>query len=163
MGMGVVRVLSVTLSHLVLAAVCALPARGEEAGGAPGTLAQHKLNPLAYSLLYVDGPWVNGILVSRLWSVAGRSSRQDVSVTQIEMQVSYTFSNDWYIQMSPTMSHDRKAPSGQRWVIPIGVDVGRTFTIGSQGISLQIGAYDNVKKPTGAAEWVLDTQVSWLY
>ena len=109
-----------------LAAVCALPARGEEGGGAPGTLAQHKLNPLAYSLLYVDGPWVNGILVSHLWSVAGRSSRQDVSV-------------------------------------PIGVDVGRTFTIGSQGISLQIGAYDNVKKPTGAAEWVLDTQVSWLY
>jgi len=47
--------------------------------------------------------------------------------------------------------------------VPIGVDVGRTFTIGSQGISLQIGAYDNVKKPTGAAEWVLDTQVSWLY
>src|SRR5438876_6591525 len=86
----------------------------------------YKLNPLAYSLLYVDGPWVNGILVSHLWSVAGRSSRQDVSV-------------------------------------PIGVDVGRTFTIGSQGISLQIGAYDNVKKPTGAAEWVLDTQVSWLY
>ena len=84
-------------------------------------------------------------------------------MTQIEMQVSYTFSNDWDIQMSPTMSHDRKAPSGQRWVIPIGVDVGRTFTIGSQGISLQIGAYDNVKKPTGAAEWVLDTQVSWLY
>src|SRR5213596_2021651 len=140
MGMGVVKVLSMTLSHLVLAAVCALPARGEEAGGAPGTLAQHKLNPLAYSLLYVDGPWVNGILVSHLWSVAGRSSRQDVSVTQIEMQVSYTISNDW------------KAPSGQRWVIPIGVDVGRTFTIGSQGISLQIGAYDNVKKPTGAAE-----------
>lgn len=102
------------------------PRGGEEAGGAPGTLAQHKLNPLAYSLLYVDGPWVNGILVSHLWSVAGRSSRQDVSV-------------------------------------PIGVDVGRTFTIGSQGISLQIGAYDNVKKPTGAAEWVLDTQVSWLY
>src|SRR5439155_1204788 len=82
-----------------LAAVCALPARGEEGGGAPGTLAQHKLNPLAYSLLYVDGPWVNGILVSHLWSVAGRSSRQDVSVTQIEMQVSYTFSNDWDIQM----------------------------------------------------------------
>lgn len=269
MGMGVVRALRVTLSHLVLAAVCALPARGEEAGGAPGTLAQHKLNPLAYSinlpatlslgfgvgprrdtqptlnfqpriplrltddwrvvsrsnvsiihvpgpeastglgdidvslfltparaatwvwgagpivqfptatdtalgtekwsagptaaLLYVDGPWVNGILVSHLWSVAGRSSRQDVSVTQIEMQVSYTFSNDWYIQTSPTFSHDWNAPSGERWVIPIGVDVGRTFTIGSQGITVQIGAYYNVKKPTGAAEWVLDTQVSWLY
>src|SRR5438093_11045147 len=60
------------------------PRAGEEAGGAPGTLAQHKLNPLAYSLLCVDGPWVNGILVRRLWSVAGRSSSHHGSLAPIE-------------------------------------------------------------------------------
>ena len=111
----------------------------------------------------MDGPWVNGILVSHLWSFAGRGSREDVSLTQVEVEFSYTFSNDWYIQTSPTFSHDWNAPSGERWVIPIGVDVGRTFTIGSQGITVQIGAYYNVKKPTGAPEWVLNTQLSWLY
>src|SRR5262245_1846989 len=185
-------IFSVTLCRLVLAAASAFPVRGQEAGGAPGTLAQQKLNPLAYSinlpatlslgfgvgphrdteptlnfqprvplgltedwrivtrsnlsiihvpapedvtglgdidvslfltpaktakwvwgagpifqfptatdtalgtgrwsagptaaLLYVDGPWVNGILVSHLWSFAGPSSRQDVSLTQIEVQ-----------------------------------------------------------------------------
>ena len=115
------------------------------------------------ALLYVDGPWVNGILESHLWSFAGRGSREDVSLTQVEVEFSYTFSNDWYIQTSPTFSHDWNAPSGERWVIPIGVDVGRTFTIGSQGITVQIGAYYNVKKPTGAPEWVLNTQLSWLY
>jgi hypothetical protein len=115
------------------------------------------------ALLYVDGPWVNGILVSHLWSFAGRSSREDVSLTQIEVQVSYTFASDWYIQTSPTISHDWKAPSGQDWVIPIGIDVGRTFTIGGQGMSLQIGAYYNVKKPAAAADWVLETQFTLIY
>jgi hypothetical protein len=243
-------IFSVTLFLLVLAAVCAFPAWAQEAGGAPRTLTQQKLNPLAYSinlpatlslgfgvgprrdteptlnfqprvplgltedwrivtrsnlsiihvpapedvtglgdidvslfltpakaakwvwgagpifqfptatdtalgtgrwsagptaaLLYVDGPWVNGILVSHLWSFAGPSSRQDVSLTQIEVQFSYAFSNDWYIQTAPTLSHDWRAPGGQDWVIPIGADVGRTFTLGSQGMSLQIGAYYNV-------------------
>ena len=49
-SMGVGLILSVTLSHLVLAAAWAFPAWGQEAGGAPGTLAQQKLNPLAYSI-----------------------------------------------------------------------------------------------------------------
>jgi hypothetical protein len=115
------------------------------------------------ALLYVDGPWVNGILVSHLWSFAGPSNRADVSLTQIEVQLSYTFSNDWYIQTAPTISHDWHAPSGQRWVIPIGADTGRAFKIGSHEMSLQIGAYYSVKKPAGAAEWVLQTQISWLY
>jgi hypothetical protein len=36
-------------------------------------------------LVYVDGPWVNGILVSHLSSFAGSASRADVSLTQIEV------------------------------------------------------------------------------
>jgi hypothetical protein len=115
------------------------------------------------ALLYVDGPWVNGILVSHLWSFAGPSTRADVSLTQIEVQLSYAFSNDWYIQTAPTISRDCHAPSGQRWVIPIGADAGRAFKIGSQEMSLQIGAYHNIKKPAGGADWVLQTQISWLY
>jgi len=115
------------------------------------------------ALLYVDGPWTNGVLVSHLWSFAGRRSRDDVSLTQIEAQLSYAFSNGWYVQSNPVFAHDAKAPRGEDWTVPIGVDVGREFRVGAQGASLQVGAYYNVKKPTGAAEWVLQTQFSWLY
>lgn len=115
------------------------------------------------ALLYVDGPWVNGILVSQLWSFAGASNRADVSLLQIEVQLSYTFSNDWYIQTAPTISHDWQAPSGQGWLVPIGADIGKVLKIGSQEIGLQVGAYYNVKKPAGAATWVLQTQVSLVY
>jgi hypothetical protein len=33
------------------------------------------------------------------------------------------------------------------------MDVGKVFPIGSQSLSLQVGAYYNVKKPDGAADW----------
>jgi hypothetical protein len=49
----------------------------------------------------------------------------------------------------------------QGWVVPIGMDVGKVFPIGSQSLSLQVGAYYNVKKPDGAADWVLRAQIEW--
>jgi len=113
------------------------------------------------ALLYVNGPWVNGILASQLWSFAGPSSRADVSLTQIEVLLSYTFAKNWYVQTNPTYSYDWKAPSGQGWTVPIGMDIGRVFPIGSQSLSVQVGAYYNVKNPEGQADWVLQTQVEW--
>jgi hypothetical protein len=114
-------------------------------------------------LVYAAGPWVNGILASHRWSFAGSDRREPVSLTQIEVKLSYAFANDWYVQSDQVLSHDWRAPRGQRWTIPIGVDVGRTFKIGVHGMSLQLGAYYNVKKPTGGADWTLQTQLSWLH
>jgi len=115
------------------------------------------------ALVYASGPWVNGVLVSQLWSFAGPSSRQAVSLMQIEWQVSYTFPDGWYLQSAPTISYDWRAPSGQGWTVPVGVDGGKAFKIGSQNMSAQIGVYYNVKKPTGTAGWSLQTQLSWMY
>ena len=41
------------------------------------------------------------------------------------------------------------------------MDVGKVFPIGSQSLSLQVGGYYNVKKPDGAADWVLQAQIEW--
>jgi len=115
------------------------------------------------ALVYAGGPWVNGILVSQLWSFAGPRDREDVSVMEIEAQLSYTFSNGWYVLTNPTISCDWKAPSGQGWTVPVGAAVGKTFSIGSQGMSLQLGAYYNAKRPAGTPTWVLQTQFSLIY
>ena len=108
------------------------------------------------ALVYVNGPWVNGVVASHLWSVAGPSSRESVEQTQIEVQVSYTFSNNWYVETAPTIFH----ASGEDWVIPIGADVGRELPIRSLEGSLQVGAYYNVTRPNG---WVLVTEFSWVH
>lgn len=114
-------------------------------------------------VVYVDGPWLNGILVSHLWSFAGKSDREDVSFTQIELKFSYQFSNGWYVQTNPTMTYDWKAAAGEGWTIPVGFDVGKVFKVGSQGVSVQLGAYYNAKKPPGAADWTLNTSVTLTF
>ena len=115
----------------------------------------------AGTLVYVSGPWIDGILVSQLWSFAGADGRQSVSLTQIEALLSYAFANNWYVQTNPTFSCDWQASSGEKWVVPIGIDIGKVFPIGSQSVSLQLGGYYNVKKPDGAADWVLQVQIEW--
>jgi hypothetical protein len=115
------------------------------------------------ALVYVEGPWLNGILVSHLWSFAGPGHRRDVSLTQIEAKVSYQFSNGWYVQTNPVTSCDRTVPGSQGWTVPVGLDIGKVFKVGSQGVSLQIGAYYNARKPPGAADWTLQTSLTLTY
>jgi hypothetical protein len=115
------------------------------------------------ALVYIDGPWFNGLLVSHLFSFAGPSHREDVSLTQIEVNFSYELPSGWYIDTNPVMTHDWKAPSNQSWTLPVGLDVGKVFKLFNQGMSLQLGAYYNAKKPAGTADWFLQTQFTLLY
>ncbi|HEY7665155.1 MAG TPA: transporter [Xanthobacteraceae bacterium] len=115
------------------------------------------------AFIYANEPWVNGILVSHLWSFAGAHDREEVSLTQIESQLSYTYPSNWYIQTNPTFAYDWKAPAGQRWTVPLGFDVGRIFPSRLQGMGWQLGAYSNVVRPDGAAHWQLRAQFSVAY
>ncbi len=113
------------------------------------------------ALVYVDGPWLNGLLVSHLRSVAGASNRDAVNLTQVEIQFSYTF-DPWYIQTAPTFAYDWNAPLRDRWVVPFGVDVGRSFTMAGQQLSIQAGTYYSVERPNGSPGWALSVQVAWV-
>jgi hypothetical protein len=115
------------------------------------------------ALIYVGGPWVNGVVASQLWSVAGPKSRAPVSLTQLEVQVSYTIGDNYYVDTAPRFSYDWKAPAGQGWTVPIGFDAGKVFAIGKQELSLGFGAYYNVKTPPGSADWILDVEMMWLF
>ncbi len=115
------------------------------------------------ALVYVDGPWVNGIVASHVWSFAGARNQPGVSQTQVEVQFSYTFASNWYIQTDPTITYDWKASAGNRWTVPLGLDVGKLLSAGSQSLGLQAGAYRNLRMPDGAPNWVLRAQVTWTY
>ena len=114
------------------------------------------------ALLYVEGPWANGVVVSHLRSFAGPSAREDANLTQIEAQISYTFASRWYGASAPTLECDWRASRGQRWTVPVGMEGGREFTFRSQELSVQVGAYDNVHKPRGEAGWTLSAELGWV-
>jgi hypothetical protein len=115
------------------------------------------------ALFYVEGLWTNGVVVSHLRSFAGPASRDAVTLTQIETQISYTCSNRWYLASAPTFEYDWQASHGQRWIVPVGVEGGREFSAHSQDLSLQFGAYYNVRKPPGEAGWTVSLEFGWVH
>jgi len=45
----------------------------------------------------------------------------------------------------------------------MGADVGKAFKWGSQSLSIQIGAYDLLKRPDGSPQWIMRMSVTFLF
>jgi hypothetical protein len=117
----------------------------------------------AAGLIYMDGPWVNGILANHVWSFAGESDRNDVSQSSIEALINYNFENGWFVAFDSTMTADWNAPADKRWTIPVGLDAGKAFQVGKQSLSLQFGTYYNIERAEGVARWLVRLQVSLIF
>ncbi len=115
------------------------------------------------ALVYSQGPWLNAILTYHLMSFAGNRARGSVNQTYIEPMISYNFDSGWYADVDPQMTYDWTADTANAWLIPMGVDVGKAFNIGPQSLSLQLGAYDLVKRPDGAPQWIARVSVTFLF
>ncbi|HKG77451.1 MAG TPA: porin family protein, partial [Beijerinckiaceae bacterium] len=63
----------------------------------------------------------------------------------------------------PIITANWETGHGDRWTVPVGGGFGRVFRIGSQPVNMQLAAYYNVARPTGAADWQLRAQVQLLF
>ncbi len=114
-------------------------------------------------LAYSEGPWSNYILAYQLMSIAGNRERGSVNQTYIEPEVSYNFESGWYVDCDPSITFDWTADAANGWTIPMGADIGKALTIGSHSLSLQGGAYDLLKRPDGAPQWIMRVSVTFLF
>ncbi len=114
------------------------------------------------ALIYSKGPWFGGVLAYQLMSFAGNRSRGSVNQTYLEPEVSYNLESGWYGDIDPPMTFDWTAPAANGWTIPIGADVGKAFSMGFQAMGIQIGAYDLLKRPDGAPQWIIRVQLTAL-
>jgi hypothetical protein len=115
------------------------------------------------ALIYSKGPWFNGVLVYQLMSFAGNRAHGSVNQTYVEPQVSYNFESGWYVDCDPQMTFDWTADAANGWTIPIGADVGKAFDVASHAMSVQFGAYDLAKRPSGAPQWIIRVQLTALF
>ena len=115
------------------------------------------------ALVYSNGPWFGGVLTDQLMSFAGNRARGSVNQTYIEPQISYNTESGWYADIDPQMTYDWTADTANAWTIPMGADVGKAFSLGSQSLSLQVGAYDLIKRPDGAPQWITCISVTFLF
>jgi hypothetical protein len=115
------------------------------------------------ALVYSKGPWFDAILAYHLMSFAGNRGRGSVNQTYIEPEVSYNFESGWYVDCDPPMTFDWTADAANGWTIPMGADVGKAFNVESQAMSFQVGAYDLLKRPDGAPQWIIRVSATFLF
>lgn len=115
------------------------------------------------ALVYSKGPWFDGLLTYQLMSFAGKRARGSVNQTYVEAQASYNLESGWYVDTDPQMSFDWTADAANGWTIPTGADVGKAFNLGSHAMGFQVGAYDLVKRPEGAPQWIIRVQLTAMF
>jgi len=118
------------------------------------------IGPTAVALVQT-GPWTYGALANHIWSVAGDSNRADVNSTFV--QPFFAYSTKTYTTFS-LQSESTYNWVTRQWSVPINLQVGQLFKIGSQIQQLTLGARYWAQSPvTGPSGWGFRIQYTLLF
>lgn len=116
-------------------------------------------------IVKTDKQWVYGGLASYVGSFDKSSSGQYTSLLYIQPFVNYNLPHrrGMALSFSPGITCDYTRASGDRWTVPIGIGISQMLKIGTQPVSISLGAYCNVVRPTDAPVWNYRFQFTFLF
>jgi hypothetical protein len=117
------------------------------------------LGPTVIALKQTKG-WTFGTLANHVWSVAGRDSRPDISVTYLQPFVSYTTKTQTSFGINTESTYNWK---NSKWTVPLNATVTQVFKVGQQPVSLQVGSRYYATGPSGTPDWGLRCQFTLLF
>jgi hypothetical protein len=94
--------------------------------------------------------WSVGALVNHMWSVAGKDTRADVSLTYIQPFVSYTNKTAWTFTLNTETTYDWAAKA---WGVPIHAQVSKLVKIGKRPASVGGGLRCWAASAPGGPHW----------
>lgn len=109
------------------------------------------------------GAWTLGVLMNNVWSVAGSGLRRDVNQMLLQYFINYNLKKGWYISVSPIITANWQASSGNVWTVPVGGGVGRVMKLGFQPVNISAAFYGNPVSPLGASTWSMRLQIALLF
>jgi hypothetical protein len=80
--------------------------------------------------------------------------------------VNYNLKHGWYLSSAPTVTANREAKGGGRWVVPFGGGVGRIMKLGFQPANISARFVGNAIHPaTGFASssWNMQLHIAFLF
>lgn len=114
-------------------------------------------------LLVQPGHWTVGALVNNVWSVAGSGGRAAVNQMTLQYFLNYNLKKGWYISLSPIITANWKASSGNVWTVPFGGGVGRIMRLGRQPVNISAAFFGNAAHPSGGSPWGMRLQIAFLF
>jgi hypothetical protein len=113
------------------------------------------------ALVYMDGPWVLGTLITQLDAFA-RMGSMHLDTTSIQVFLNYNLPKAWSIGTVPTFVKDWNL-HGEQWLVPVGATLSKTLSIAKVPISLSLGFYANVVHPDGGSPWLTRMVVTFMF
>jgi len=102
-----------------------------------------------------------GALANHIWSIAGDSSRADVSTTLLQPFISYTTPQAWTFSLGSEGTYNWETDA---WTIPITAGVSKLVVFGTQPVSLGVTGKYYVESPdSGPHGWGARAVVSFLF
>lgn len=114
-------------------------------------------------VLTQPGHWTLGALTSNVWSVAGSGSRPDVNQMVLQYFVNYNLKKGYYISISPILTANWNAASGDVWTVPFGGGIGRIMKLGFQPVNITAQFYGNAVHPSNTSPWGMRLQLAFLF
>jgi hypothetical protein len=102
-------------------------------------------------------------LVNNVWSVAGKSGRAPVNQMLFQYFINYNLKKGYYISLSPILTANWMASSGNVWTVPFGGGVGRIMKLGFQPVNITAQFYGNAVYPAGTSPWGMRLQIAFLF
>jgi len=114
----------------------------------------------ALVLLTMPGPWVIGVVVNNIWSIAGPHA----NALFLQYFINYNFGGGWYATSQPVITADWTQPSGNQWTVPFGGGFGKLQKIGKIPLNFQAEAFWTAFHPDTSpyTPWVIRLQVTLI-
>ncbi len=101
-------------------------------------------------VLEMKGPWVVGVLVTQLSPLQDANGPPRTNFFFLQYFVNYNFGKGWAIASAPSITANWDAVRADRWTVPFGIGISRTFVFNRQPMSLGVQYYHNIDAPPGA-------------
>jgi hypothetical protein len=119
----------------------------------------------SFVVVKMAGPIVAGVLINNVFSFGGTTQRGGTHYNTFlfEPFFNYNFGGGWFVGTVPILTANWDS-GGEKWTLPVGVQAGRVIKLGGKlPVKLEVGAYYNALRPTGAATWQLLTEVAFVF
>jgi hypothetical protein len=115
----------------------------------------------ALVVAYMTPKFILGFFPQQWWSYAGDANRSNTSQMNLQPIINFFFKGGWNVGYSGNILADWRAPSNNRWTVPIGIGAGKVVKFGRLPVKISLAGQYMVTQPDPVGQkWNVQIQLT---